>query len=259
MRLHHVEKGNGPALVLLHAFPNDGALWRPQLEAFGASHRLVAPDLRGFGRSPDTDGAAVAMDAYADDVVAVMDALRIGRAVVGGISLGGYVALSLVLRHPDRVRGLVLANTRAGADNPDWARFREDLVRAVEARGAEAIVESYGDKPFRPDCPQGVKDEVRAMMRRQRKHGLASGIRGMATRPDRTGELARIAVPTLVVSGTADRYIPSAEGEAMHRAIAGSRFVDIPGAGHLSNMDSPGAFNAALGEFLRALPAEPAT
>lgn len=251
--IEYTDQGRGLPVVLLHGFPNGRTLWRPQLEALAGRYRLIAPDLRGFGGSSATDGRAVSMDEYADDIAMLLDQAGIDRAVVGGISLGGYVALAFALRHPQRLRALVLANTRAGADPPDWAAIREDMVRTVLARGAEAVVESYGDKPFRPGCPEEIKDEVRAAIRRQPTPGLVSGTRGMAQRPDRTPQLGSIRVPTLVIHGTEDRYVPVAEAEVMHRAIAGSRYAGLAGAGHLSNVDSAEAFNAALDEFLRPL------
>ncbi|MFH1553895.1 MAG: alpha/beta hydrolase [Pseudomonadota bacterium] len=254
--LHYSDNGSGLPVVLAHAFAVDHLLWKPQIDVLGGRYRLIAPDLRGFGRSVATDGRPISMDQYADDILELLDRLGIKRAVVGGISLGGYVALSLVLRHQERVSGLILANTRAGPDNPEWASFREELVRDVEKRGTLAVVENYGDKPFRDNCPEDIKDYVRMMILRQAGTGLASGTRGMAARPDRRPELGRISVPTLVISGTEDKYIPSAEGEAMHRAIGGSRFVDIPHGGHLSNIDSADAFNQAVGDFLESIAQE---
>jgi 3-oxoadipate enol-lactonase len=253
LSIDYSDDGEGLPIVLLHAFATDRTLWAPQIAAFRERHRVIAPTLRGFFRSCPVDGRAVSMDRYADDVIALLDHVAIGRAVIGGISLGGYVALSLALRHPARVAGLVLANTRATADDPQWASYREALVRDVESRGARAVIENYGDKPFSPACPEAVKREVRAMIAQQPARGLASGIRGMAQRPDRTASLAGIEAPTLVIAGTEDTYIPSTEGQAMHHVIVGSRFVDIPGAGHLSNIDSTVAFNAAMEAFLQPL------
>lgn len=253
--IEYSDDGQGLPVVLVHGFANDRTLWEPQVHALASRYRLIAPDLRGFGGSSNTDGSGVSMDQYADDVAMLLHHLDLDAAVVGGISLGGYVALAFALRHPQRALGLVLANTRAGADPPDWGPFREDMVRTVLSRGAEAVVENYGDKPFRPDCAEPVKERVRRMIRRQPTAGLVSGTRGMAQRPDRTPQLASIAVPTLVIHGTADQYIPVAEAEAMHRAIVGSRYVCLAGAGHLSNVDSADAFNAALDEFLQPLAA----
>jgi pimeloyl-ACP methyl ester carboxylesterase len=249
----YTEQGRGLAVVLVHGFANDRTLWQPQIAALAARYRIVAPDLRGFGGSSATDGRAVSMDEYADDIVMLLDHLGIPSAVVGGISLGGYVALAFALRHPQRLRGLVLANTRAGADPPDCAPLRAEMVRTVQARGAEAVVESYGDKPFRAHCPEPIKARVRDAIRRQPVPGLVSGTLGMAQRPDRTAMLASIRVPTLVIHGTGDQFIPVSEAEAMHRAIAGSRYACLQGAGHLSSIDSAEAFNAELDEFLRPL------
>lgn len=251
--IEYSDQGRGLPVVLLHGFANGSALWQPQIDALAGRYRLIAPDLRGFGGSSTTDGRAVSMDEYADDVAMLLDQAGIARAVVGGISLGGYVALAFALRHPQRLLGLVLANTRAGADPADWAAIREEMVRTVQVRGAEAVVENYGDKPFRSGCPEEIKEQVRSQIRRQPTAGLVSGTRGMAERPDRTPMLGSIRVPTLVIHGTEDRYVPVAEAEAMHRAIAGSRYARLEGAGHLSNVDSAQDFNAALDEFLRPL------
>jgi len=248
--IHYLDSGTGLPVVLIHAFANDHALWRSQREVLGDRYRFITPDLRGFGASMRTAGEMVSMDRYADDVVAMLDELKVDRAVVGGISLGGYVALSLVLRFPDRVRGLVLANTRAGADNPEWAAYREALVRDIERRGPLAVVENYGDKPFRLACPEDIKNEVRRMILRQPATGLASGTRGMSQRPDRISELSRIAVPTLIIAGSEDQYIPVEDARVLHCGIAGSRLVELPQGGHLSNIDSAPQFNAALVSFL---------
>lgn len=254
--LSYSDHGAGLPVVLLHGFANDRTLWHAQVHALGERHRLLVPDLRGFGRSPATDGAAVSMDAYAEDVARLLDSLGIARAVVGGISLGGYVSLAFALRHPARVTGLVLANTRAGADDAAGAEARRQLARAITARGPEALVESYGDRPFRPDCAAGVKDAVRAVIRAQPVNGLVSGMLGMADRPDRRAALATLVSPVLVIHGTEDRFIPVSEARAMHEAIRGSRCTVLEGAGHLSCIDTPVPFNAALGDFLDALAAE---
>jgi 3-oxoadipate enol-lactonase len=251
--IDYSDDGEGLPVVLVHAFANDRMLWRPQIEALRTRYRIIAPDLRGSGGSSRTDGQAVSMDQYADDIVALLDHLKIDRAVIGGISLGGYVALSIALRHAQRTAGLILANTRATADSSDWASFREALVRDIGQRGAVAVAENYGDKPFSSTCPADIKEEVRRMILRQPTTGLVSCTRGMAQRPDRSAGLSDIKVPTLVISGTEDAYMPSAESEAMHRAIAGSTFVNIPGGGHASNVDSAAAFNEAVEKFLEPL------
>jgi pimeloyl-ACP methyl ester carboxylesterase len=251
--LDYSDDGRGMPLVLLHGFANDRLLWRPQVEAFRDRYRVIVPSLRGFGESTGADGAAIAMDRYADDVARLMDHLEIRTAVIAGISLGGYVALAFALAFPGRVRGLVLANTRAGADSPEALAAREEMARQVQLRGAEAAVELLGDRPFAPAAPASLKSQVRAMFRRQATPGLLSATRGMAARPDRTPALGSIRAPVLVIHGSDDRVIATSEAEHLHRAIAGSRFANIAGAGHLSNLDSPAQFNQVLAAFLDSL------
>lgn len=252
-KLSYSELGHGLPVVLLHGFANDRSLWREQVQALANRHRIIGPDLRGFGRSPDTDGAPVSMDAYADDVLELLDALGIARAVIGGISLGGYVSLAFALRHPQRVAGLVLADTRASPDDAQAAEARRAFAREIAKRGPEAVVESYGDKPFRPGCERAVKEAVRDTILAQPVNGLVSGTLGMAARPDRRPALASIRVPTLVIHGTEDRFIPVDEARVLHEGIADSRYVLLEGAGHLSCIDTPGPFNAALGAFLEPI------
>lgn len=248
--MSYADCGSGLPVVLMHGFGNDHLLWGPQLATLPPRYHVIAPDLRGFGTAQSTDGTAVTMDQYADDVIAFLDTLRIERAVFAGISLGGYVALSIGLRHPRRVHGLVLANTRAGGDNAAQKQSRDALAAAIRQDGAQAVVDAFGDRPLRPDCPAAVKEELRAMYLRQPATGLLSSTLGMRDRPDRSDRLGEIRVPTLVITGTADVLIPPSESEPIHRAISSSHFVNLPGAGHYSNIDSAAAFNAALEPFL---------
>src|SRR5690606_28289617 len=186
-------------VVLLHGFGNDHTLWRPQLPLAGR-FRLIAPDLLGFGAEPATDGAPVTMDAYADNVVALMDRLEVARAVVGGISLGGYVAMSVALRYPHRTAGLVLANTRAIGDNEAQRKSRDAMAADIEKRGALAVVEAFGDRPLRPDASPGTRAELRAMILRQPPTSLRSATLGMRDRADRTPRLGSIRAPALVIT-----------------------------------------------------------
>lgn len=249
----HSDDGQGLPVVLLHGFANDRRLWREQVAALAGRYRIVAMDLIGHGNGTSADGRAVTMDAYADDVAATMGRLGIERAVVGGISLGGYVAMALALRHPGRVLGTVLANTRAIGDTQAQKDNRDKLAAAIGARGAQAVVDAFVDKPLRPDAPEALKAEIRAMNLRQPPAGLVSATLGMRDRPDRTPELARISQPSLVITGSADVFIPPSESEPIHRGIPGSAYANLDGGGHLSCIDSPSQFNAALEAFLAPL------
>ena len=253
--LDYADEGSGQAVVLLHAFATDREMWAPQVQALSGRYRLIVPSLRGFGGSSPTDEAAVSMERYADDVLALMNHLGLARVVVGGISLGGYVALALALRNPERLAGLVLANTRAVADDPDYAWQREALVADTLLGGSLAVVKSYGDRLLGAHCPTTTREWLREVMLRQRPGALISCTRGMMARPDRSPALASIDVPTLVVHGGEDQLIAPAASLAMHAAIRGSRYVELAGAGHLSSIDSPDAFNQALSTFLDTLAA----
>ncbi len=248
--INYSDEGKGTPIILLHAFAADHVLWEPQVRTLSLQYRVIALDLRGFGASGETDGTAIFVDQYADDVIALLNKLGIEKAVIGGISLGGYVALSLAQRYPQSMLGLILCNTRAGADSEPAKAARVSLVQKIEQYGSAAVVEFYGDKLFGPKMSTQAKTSVRNMMLRQRPQSLISALLGMAQRPDRSPILDNIGLPTLIISGTADTLIPSSESLFMHRHIRDSAFVDIPDAGHLSNIDKPEEFNRAVNDFM---------
>jgi 3-oxoadipate enol-lactonase len=257
MLLAYEDYGPGPVVVLLHGFPLDRTIWGAQLTTLGARYRVIAPDLRGHGETAAPEGI-YPIDAMADDVLELLDALQLAEPVVlGGLSMGGYVALSLAVRHPERWRGLMLVNTRSGADAPEAARAREELARQVEAAGtAEPAVASMLPKLFCESTRTRRADaiaRVREQMSRTPARAVAGALRGMAQRPDRTGDLARIAVPTLVLAGAEDQLIPLDESRRMAEAIPRAQLVVLPEAGHLAPLENPAASNAAMLKFLDAL------
>jgi pimeloyl-ACP methyl ester carboxylesterase len=232
-------------------------MWTEQLSAVGSIYRVIAPDLRGHGESPAPAGTYT-MDEMADDVVELLDALHIDVPIVlGGLSMGGYVALSLVARYPQRVRALMLLDTRAGADTPEAAQNREATARAVlDAGSASTVVAAMVPKLFckktLQERPERV-ESLRAVMERTTARGTAGALRGMAIRPDRRSDLARISVPTLVVVGQDDAITPPAEAEAMAGAIRKARLEVIPDAGHLAPYENYAAVNQVMLEFLNGL------
>ena len=258
----HVEvRGTGEALLLVHGFPHDASLWRPQLDGLADVARVVAPDLRGLGRSGGAAPAGGAsVDRYADDLACVLDALGVERAVVGGLSMGGYAAFAFWRRHRARVRALVLADTRAGADSEEARAKRREMIALAEERGADAVAERMIDgmvgKGTRARRPEVVA-EVRAMLARQPVPGIVDALRAMMARPDSTPDLATIDVPTLVVVGDEDALTPTAEARRLHEGVRGSRLEVVAGAGHVSNLEQPAAFNGALRDFLASLDAAP--
>lgn len=249
--------GDGAALVLLHGFPFDRSMWREQALALGGEFRVVAPDLRGSGETPLGDGA-LTMEALAEDVAALLDELNLGRVVLGGLSMGGYVAFEFLRKFRGRVRALVLADTRPQADAEEARRAREENARRALKEGMAPVAEAMLPKLLSAGTREGggeVLERVRAMMLGTSPGGAAATLRAMAIRRDQTEFLPSVNVPALIIVGSEDAITPPADAEAMAAKIEGSRLVVVEGAGHLSNVERPEEFNCALGEFLRALPA----
>lgn len=254
IRVHYEDVGAGPALLLLHAFPLSGAMWRPLAERLRGRHRLIIPDLRGFG-STDAPPGPYSMDQQADDAAALLERLGVGRAAVVGLSMGGYIAFALWRRHADRVAALVLADTKAGADTEEGRAGREANARLAEEQGAAAIADKLIPGLVAPAAPQALRDELRALVVANSPDGIAGALRGMALRPDSTPDLRRIDVPTLAIVGEIDTLTPPVEAARINMGVAGrpAYVVEIPGVGHLSALEAPDAFGAAVEEFLGRL------
>ena len=256
IRLHYVQAGQGTLLLLVHGFPLDHTLWQPQLDGLADAARLIAPDLRGFGQSDAPEGVYT-MEAQADDLAVMLDTLQIEKVVVCGLSMGGYIALAFWKKFALRVRGLILMDTRAGADSPAARQTRLDMVELVKGHGAAAAAKAMLPRLLaeasRQSHPEQV-ESIRAMMLRQSPTGIIGAQLGMAERPDSTPLLPTINVPTLCVFGAEDVITPvEPEGRSMAAAIPGAKLVVIPNAGHLSNLEQPEAFNATVREFLSGL------
>ena len=249
------DEGRGAPVVLLHGFPLNRSMWREQARALSGAWRVVTPDLRGQGETA-LGGAPATMDEMAEDVAALLDALNVGGAVLGGLSMGGYVAFEFYRRFPERVRALVLADTRPQADTDEGRRTREENARRVLKDGMAPLADSMLPKLLSAGTRERrseVVERVRAMILGAKPEGAAAALRGMAVRRDQTDLLPEINVPTLIVVGGEDSVTPPSEAEAMAAKISGSLLVVIEGAGHLSNVERPEEFNRALGDFLVSL------
>ena len=254
LNIAYTDAGIGRPIVLIHGYPFNRSLWNEQVEALSSTCRVIAPDLRGFGES---DAAATAtMNEMAHDVAQLMDHLEITQAAIGGLSMGGYVALAFYKQSPSRVRALVLADTRAQADNEEAKQNREQQARKALDEGMAGIADSMLPKLLTPETvskhPEIVK-RVRDMMLKTKPEGAAAALRGMAERDDQTELLAKIAAPTLILVGAEDAITPVADSEKMHQAIAGSRLVVIDNAGHVSNLERTEQFNEAMLGFMKEL------
>jgi 3-oxoadipate enol-lactonase len=239
-------------LLLLHAFPLNARMWEPQLALADSGWHVIAPQLRGFDGGA-ADPPATSVDDYAGDVIDLLDALHVKQAVVGGLSMGGYVAFALLRLAARYMQGLILADTRSEADTPEGIAGRTRLLQLVQDKGAPAVADEMVPKLLgdttRATQP-AVVERVRSLALASSADAIAGAIRALMTRPDSTPLLAAIHVPTLIVVGDEDTLTPPSAAEAMHRAIAGSELVRIPQAGHLSNLERPDVFTAALAGFL---------
>ncbi|HEX6283364.1 MAG TPA: alpha/beta fold hydrolase [Pyrinomonadaceae bacterium] len=252
IQLAYTDTGLGQPVVLLHGYPFNRSLWNEQVNALSNSFRVITPDLRGFGESDATPGAAT-MNRMAQDVAALLDHLEVSRAVIGGLSMGGYVALAFYKQFPSRVRALVLADTRAQADTEEGKQTRFQQAEKALAEGMAGIADSMLPKLLTPETvskhPEVVK-RVRDMMLKTKPEGAAGALLGMAEREDQTSLLSQISCPTLILVGKEDPITPVADSEKMHREIAGSRLAVIENAAHVSNLERTDQFNAELMRFL---------
>jgi pimeloyl-ACP methyl ester carboxylesterase len=236
-------------LVFLHAYPLNSAQWDGLLPGFRDRH-VLAPNLPGFGGRP---AEADTLEDFAAAVIRSMDAAGVDRAVIIGLSMGGYVALRLHARWPERVAGLVLADTRAGADSPEAKAKRTALAERARTQGLawlpEAFIPDALGETTRRERPQ-VVERVRAMVRAADPEGVARALLAMRDRPDSLPDLPSIAVPVLALAGEEDTLTPVEEARTIAEGVPRGTLHVLPGAGHLSNLENPDDFTARLREFL---------
>ncbi len=250
------ERGRGPAVVLLHAFPLSRRTWDGVAASLAARFRVIAVDARGFGESAldgsrSTTGADApyAIADLADDLAALLDALAIPRAALVGMSMGGYTALAFAARHAARLSALALADTRAAADSPEARAKRGEALAQIRDAGVAPYLDGSLGRMLSPKAPPAVHARLRAAAD-TRAETLVAGIEALRDRPDRTAELGAIACPTLVLCGADDVVSPPAEMRGMAAALRNARYVELADAGHLSHLDAPAAFTAAVSSFL---------
>ncbi len=253
-RTRCLEAGSGWPVILIHAFPVNADMWRPQLEHAPDGWRYIAPDLRGFGPGAPPDGP-LTMDDYARDVSAVLDALRIDDAVIGGLSMGGYVTFALHRLEPERFTGMLLADTRPQADTPDGRAARAKMRDLLAENGPVAVADQMLPRFFTDDTRgrrADVVDRTRRMIEANSPAAIDAALAALMERPDSTADLPRISSPAFIIVGERDEVTPVADAERMQRAVPRSRLTVIPGAAHLSNLERPEAFSHALHDFLVA-------
>ena len=248
--------GSGVPLLLIHGFPLNRQMWQPQLQPLAdAGYRVIAPDLRGFGASEATV-SGYSMDGFADDMVALLDALDIERAVVGGMSMGGYVLLKMLERYPQRVKAACFIATRSNADDEAGRARRTEMAADAERLGANPIIKMFAELLFAPDTSQHSPELIAratAWMRDTNPRALAGALIGMRDRKDYTPLLPNFKQPSLVIAGAEDRAAPLDAARTIAEGLPDAELKVIEHAGHMLNMEQPEQFNTALIEFLSNL------
>jgi 3-oxoadipate enol-lactonase len=248
---------HGPAgkipVVFIHGFPFSQDIWRPQVDALKGVYRLVTYDNRGHGQTSVGDGQYL-IEFFVDDLIALLDHLKISKAILCGLSMGGYIALRTVERNPDRVHALVLCDTRSEADPNEGKLKRAATIKVVKEKGVPVFVEGFLPLIFtKGNIADRISaiETIRQLMLNNSVLGICGTLLALAGRTDTTAALANIKVPTLIMVGDQDPITPIAASQAMHKAVVGSELQVIPNASHLSNLENAAVFNQHLLAFLR--------
>jgi 3-oxoadipate enol-lactonase len=252
MTIEYTDQGNGTSLIFIHAFPLSKTMWQPQVDTLKDTYRVITIDLGGHGESEIMLGND-SLDGYAKNVLHLLDHLEIAQAVFVGLSMGGYILFSIYRHYANRVKAMVLADTRAQADSEEGRAGRQSMAEVAFKDGAPAIADIMLPKLLAPSTIQErpeIVEQVRQMILQTSTAGIVVDLVAMAARPDSTDLLSRITCPTLVIVGEDDQATPIAESQYIAQRIPGATFVTIPQAGHLSNFEEPAAFNQALKSFL---------
>jgi pimeloyl-ACP methyl ester carboxylesterase len=245
--LNVTDLGEGTPVVWIHGYPLASSIFEHQLAIRGVRH--VMPDLPGFGQSRP-DGGTLSIDDYAHRMLDLLDQRGLEKAVFAGLSMGGYICLAIARIAPERMRGLVLIDTRETADTEEARKGRYESIEKVKKEGVQPIVESMLPKMLTPGAPREMKERVREIMSSSSPEGVITALRAIATRPDSSGVLPKIVVPVLIVVGEQDTITPPSDAERMQSRIAGARLVRIANAAHLSNYEQAAELNRVCGAFV---------
>lgn len=252
MKIEYKEYGSGKPVVLLHAFPLSGRMWKQQIESLTANkYRVIVPDLRGFGESSNFADIN-AMKDMADDVAELLQNLKIERAIFAGLSMGGYVLLSLYSRIPGKFAAFILCDTTASADSEEQRESRFDFIEKIEKNGMQPLIDEMLPNLTGEFTKQNNRDlvaEIEQMFTETRPQAAIAALRGMAAREDFSQLLKETSLPTLLIFGAEDKIIDAETADELHRRIPGSQLFKIENAGHYSNLEQPEAFNKIFVDF----------
>jgi 3-oxoadipate enol-lactonase len=253
--INYVERGpkDGLPLVFIHGFPFSLEMWEPQARAFSEKYRTLAYDLRGHGSSDAGDGQYT-IDFFVDDLLALLDRLGIEKAVLCGLSMGGYITLRTVERSPERVKGIILCNTRSESDSNEAKTRRSNTIKTVKTRGVEEFAEDFVKSIFSKVTVQSrpeIVEKIKRIILKTSPLGICGTQLALSSRTDSTPMLISINVPVLILVGEHDILTPPSAAQALHEKIAGSELHVIPGAAHMSNLENTEMFNALVEAFLK--------
>lgn len=262
IEMFYDERGAGQPVLFIHGYPLSRQMWQPQLDDLSEAARIITPDLRGYGETESgpydlNNPAPISMEQFADDCAALLNTLGIQQKVmVCGLSMGGYVALAFYRKYPQRVAGLVLTATRAGADSPEGKAGREKAAALAKEQGITPIARAMLLKLLAPanlEARPELAAKLMQIMHSASIPGAMGALLGMRDRPDSTALLPQMTCPALVIHGAEDQIIPVTEAEVMQRLIPGARLEVLPGAGHLPNLEQPAKFNVLFRDFLGSI------
>lgn len=252
------DRGSGTPLVLLHGFPLDHRMWEAQVAALSDRFRVIAPDLRGFGQSRSQEPFTI--ESLADDVHALLEQMNALPCLLAGLSMGGYVALAYAKKYPGDLRGLILIDTKADADSAEAKEGRQKMIELVQKSGSSAVADQMLPKMLTKDAPAArpqTASELRKLIESCPPKTIENALAAMRDRPDRTGELSSIKVPTLILVGDGDVLTPPAVAQAMQEKIPQAQLITIQGAGHMSPMEQPEQVNRAIRQFVEGIEQRP--
>ncbi len=252
--LYYVDYGNTDAMpvIFLHGFPFSHEMWSEQLEMVSKTDRAIAYDIRGHGRSYVGE-AQFTIEHHVDDLLGLLDHVKLRTVVIVGLSMGGYIALRALERNPDRFRAAVLCNTKSEPDNNEGKIKRFDTMKAVRQHGSEVFAEAFVKNVFAPESfttKTSAIATIKNIIKQTPSLSIAGTLLALASRTDTTPSLAEIKMPTLILVGEKDVTTPPAQSQSMHQKIVGSELHIIPDAAHMSNLENPEEFNKHLLSFL---------
>ncbi len=248
------DQGQGEIpVILIHGFPFDKIMWKPQVRFLKENYRVIAYDIRGFGRSM-TGKKELSIDLFADDLINFMNEMKIEKAIICGLSMGGYIALNAITRFPERFEKLILADTQCVADTAEIKENRYKTIKKIEEEGMPDFAENFIKKVFHKESLIDKKDFVdiiKNVILSTTQKTLTGGLTALANRKETCYYLSKIDIPALIICGRQDELTPLTQSETMHKSIKGSTLKIIEHAGHLSNLEQADEFNECLEEFLK--------